>query len=167
MNPVRNLRQRTGLTQARLAAGAGTSQPTISAYESGRKSPTLATLDRLASAAGLVMTVAFHQPLTREERRSLHLHAAIARKLADDPVLVRARARRNLATMRERNPHAHHLLDAWATHLQRSTGDLISVLFDPSPWARELRHVTPFGGVLSAAERARVYGSFERTSGAV
>jgi transcriptional regulator with XRE-family HTH domain len=161
MNPVRTLRQRAGLTQARLAAAAGTSQPTIAAYESGRKSPTLATLGRLATAAGMVLTVAFHPPLTREERRSLHLHAAIARKLVEDPARVLARARRNLATMRQRNPHAHHLLDAWAIHLQRSTGDLTSLLSDPSPWACELRHVTPFGGVLSAEERARAYRSFE------
>jgi hypothetical protein len=37
---------------------------------------------------------------------------------------------------------------------------LLPLLTDPDPWARELRHVTPFAGVLSAAERAEVYRAF-------
>lgn len=41
-----------GLTQDELARRAGTSRPTLSAYEHGRKSPTAATLARLLSAAG-------------------------------------------------------------------------------------------------------------------
>jgi hypothetical protein len=38
----------------------------------------------------------------------------------------------------------------------------VALLTDHDPWARELRHVTPFGGVLSAAERAEVYRAFAR-----
>jgi hypothetical protein len=34
------------------------------------------------------------------------------------------------------------------------------VLTDPVPWTRELRHVTPFTGILSAADRAQVYRAF-------
>ena len=41
-----------GLTQAQLAAAAGTSQPVVSAYESGRRDPTCSTLRRLVEAAG-------------------------------------------------------------------------------------------------------------------
>ena len=53
MNLVRQLRLEAGLTQALLAKEAGTSPQTISAYEVGRKSPNLATVLRLADAAGL------------------------------------------------------------------------------------------------------------------
>ncbi|MDE0699272.1 MAG: helix-turn-helix transcriptional regulator [Acidimicrobiaceae bacterium] len=49
---LRTARQRHGLTQAALAARAGTSQPVISAYEHGLRDPTTRTLRRLVSAAG-------------------------------------------------------------------------------------------------------------------
>jgi transcriptional regulator with XRE-family HTH domain len=49
---LREARRRAGLTQTQLASRSGTSQATISAYESGRKQPSLDTLDRLLSATG-------------------------------------------------------------------------------------------------------------------
>lgn len=48
---LRNARERAGLSQGELARRAGTSRPTVSAYEAGRKSPTLATTERLLAAA--------------------------------------------------------------------------------------------------------------------
>ncbi|WP_107704768.1 helix-turn-helix domain-containing protein [Nocardioides allogilvus] len=45
-------RRAAGLTQAALARLAGTSQPTLSAYERGTKSPSLAVADRIVEAAG-------------------------------------------------------------------------------------------------------------------
>lgn len=41
-----------GLSQAELAHRSGTSRPTLSAYEHGRKSPTMATAARLLANAG-------------------------------------------------------------------------------------------------------------------
>lgn len=49
---LRDARRRAGLTQAELARRAGTSQATISAYESGRKEPSVSTLGRVLAAAG-------------------------------------------------------------------------------------------------------------------
>jgi transcriptional regulator with XRE-family HTH domain len=49
---LRLARQRHGLTQAEMAARAGTSQPVISAYEHGRRDPTTRTLRRLVAATG-------------------------------------------------------------------------------------------------------------------
>src|SRR5438105_9834571 len=46
------VRRAAGLSQAELARRAGTSRPTLSAYEHGRKSPSLDTLGRLFAAAG-------------------------------------------------------------------------------------------------------------------
>jgi transcriptional regulator with XRE-family HTH domain len=53
-------RLQADLSQARLAELAGTTQPTISAYERGAKVPDLATLERILAAAGfeLRMTLA-------------------------------------------------------------------------------------------------------------
>jgi len=54
---LRDARARAGLTQAQLAQRAGTSQATISAYEHGRKAPSVETLARLLAAAGSRLTV--------------------------------------------------------------------------------------------------------------
>ena len=42
MEPVQLIRAAAGMTQRQLADAAGISQPTVAAYESGTKSPTLA-----------------------------------------------------------------------------------------------------------------------------
>jgi transcriptional regulator with XRE-family HTH domain len=54
---LRAARDRAGLTQAELAARAGTSQATVSAYESGHKSPSLQTLSRLLAETGARLAV--------------------------------------------------------------------------------------------------------------
>ena len=54
---LRLARDKAGLTQAALAAQAGVSQQSVSAYETGRKEPTLPTLQRLLAAAGLEMRI--------------------------------------------------------------------------------------------------------------
>jgi transcriptional regulator with XRE-family HTH domain len=46
------VRRRRGLSQAELARRAGTSQPVISAYEHGRRDPSVGTLRRLVAAGG-------------------------------------------------------------------------------------------------------------------
>lgn len=50
-------RRKAGLSQRELAEKAGQTQQSISAYETGRKDPTLSTLNRLLAAAGLEMRV--------------------------------------------------------------------------------------------------------------
>jgi transcriptional regulator with XRE-family HTH domain len=166
MNPVQSIRRRASLTQHELARAAGTSQPTIASYEAERKSPTLRTLHRLADASGVFVDVRVLSALTREEQRSLVLHAAIAERVREQPESTLAHARINLARMRERQPGAIRLLREWRVVLDRPLEALLSVLTDPSEWARELRHVTPFGGVLSARERSAVYRDFaSRTDG--
>ena len=54
------VRRAAGLSQAELARRAGTSRPTVSAYEHGRKSPSLDTLARLLTAAGYELDVRPH-----------------------------------------------------------------------------------------------------------
>lgn len=160
MNWIRTLREKAALTQAALAQAGGTSQPTVAAYEAGRKSPTLSTVQRLARALGLEAAVTYHPPMTREERRSLELHRVIAARLRDDPESVLAQARRSLAHMTARADASSQPLREWSVLLNRPVLALLPLLTDPDPWARELRHVTPFAGVLSAAERAEVYRAF-------
>jgi uncharacterized protein len=49
---LRSVRRRRGLTQAEVAARAGTSQPVVSAYEHDRRDPTVGTLRKLVAAGG-------------------------------------------------------------------------------------------------------------------
>ena len=49
---LRAARRRVGLSQHDLAERAGTSQATVSAYENGRKQPTVETFHRLLAATG-------------------------------------------------------------------------------------------------------------------
>jgi transcriptional regulator with XRE-family HTH domain len=51
-------RERAGLTQTELARRAGTSRPTLSAYEHGRVSPTVDTFERILHAAGFRLATA-------------------------------------------------------------------------------------------------------------
>lgn len=165
MNPVRALRAQAEVTQAVLAEAGGTSQSAIAAYEAGRKSPTVGTVQRLAKAVGLDAAMEYYPPLTREERRSLELHRAIASHLAATPERVLAQAQRCLTAMRARAGTNSQLLREWEVLLDRPVPALLALLTDHDPWARELRHVTPFAGVLTAAERAEVYRAFAHDEG--
>ena len=59
---LQTVRRRRGLTQGELARRAGTSQPVISAYEHGRRDPTLGTLRRMIEAAGEQLVVTAGAP---------------------------------------------------------------------------------------------------------
>ena len=166
MNVIEDLRRSVDSTQADLAARAGTSQPTVAAYEAGTKSPTLRTLERLAAAVGREVVVSFVRPMTREDRRSLCLHRAIADKLLREPDPTLERAHRNLDRMRSQHPGAESLLEEWDRVLRLPLEEIVEVMADPRMRARDLRQVTPFAGVLTADERARVYRRFAESDGA-
>lgn len=55
--------------------------------------------------------------------------------------------------MSVRHPAASALIEKW----NRILDNPIDVMVDPREHARELRHMTLFAGVLTAAERAHVY----------
>lgn len=69
---IEHARRLAGLTQADLAKLAGTSRPTLSAYESGRKSPNLATAERILEVAGFSLSldpaIEFTEHFTNERR---------------------------------------------------------------------------------------------------
>ena len=67
---LRSARVRAGLTQAELGARAGTSQATVSAYESGAKQPSVATFSRLLAAAGARLAVEADAAPVREPSRA-------------------------------------------------------------------------------------------------
>ena len=68
---IRTARRRAGLTQQALADRARTSQAAISAYESGRRSPSVDTLCRILEAAGFEVRMRLASPDTHEPARVL------------------------------------------------------------------------------------------------
>jgi predicted nucleotidyltransferase/DNA-binding XRE family transcriptional regulator len=67
---VRQARRQAGLTQAELAARAEVTQSVISAYESGRRQPSVPVLYSLVDAAGLELIINLRQPSARQRRLS-------------------------------------------------------------------------------------------------
>ena len=156
------IRAVAGMTQRDLADAAATSQPTVAAYESGAKSPTWRTVERIASSVGLACYPTVGAALTRDQERSLFLHAAIAKELRVRQTEIIAVARRNISRMRSVNPHAWRLLDDWERILQGTTSQIVACMLDPSEHGRDLRQVSPFAGVLTLEQRIGVYRSFGR-----
>lgn len=57
---VRQARESSGLSQTEVALRAGTSQPAIAAYESGAKSPSVRTFNKIIRACGYTITAELH-----------------------------------------------------------------------------------------------------------
>ncbi len=96
---IRVVRRRAGLTQAELARRAGTSQPVVSAYEHGRRDPTMGTLRRLVAAGGERLVVDAVAPVDGPPPAADDTERA--RRLVDVLLLADAiPTRRRPATMR-------------------------------------------------------------------
>ena len=90
-NVIERARSEAGLTREALARRSGTSRPTLSAYEHGRKSPRLETAERIIDHAGFTLAlepkVTYRDIVTRRHRvatvpdrlRRLPVEQALAR----------------------------------------------------------------------------------------
>ena len=85
-------RRAAGVSQAELARRAGTSRPTLSAYERGHKSPSLATTQRLLDQVGWELT-------SRPYVRFVEWPGARGRVVVVPTVLPRLDVERALATV--------------------------------------------------------------------
>ena len=77
---VRLARRKAGLTQVELAMRAGVTQSVISAYESGRRQPTLPTLESLVEAAGFDLTIDLRRSQDQRRRLSGRLGRRVQRR---------------------------------------------------------------------------------------
>ena len=66
---VAQARRASGLSQAQVARRAGTSRPTLSAYEGGSRNPTLDTLERVLAANGQHLVAVPDPVFTRHRDR--------------------------------------------------------------------------------------------------
>jgi len=88
--------------------------------------------------------------------------SAIAELVAQSPKPVISRARQNLARLKQKHPDAGVLFDTWHDWLELPPRKLIFRLLDLDLEARDMRQVSPFSGVLTAGERARILSEFRR-----
>jgi hypothetical protein len=94
------------------------------------------------------------------EARSLAMHAVIAEKIQRDPRLLKV-ARDNLQRWRARwqeEPPAWH--QEWSGIIERPWPEIAAIMTEPSEEGARLRQSSPFAGVLSVAERRRIYEAF-------
>jgi transcriptional regulator with XRE-family HTH domain len=97
-NLIRVARRRQRLSQRELAQRAGTSQAAISAYEAGRRSPTIETLARIVRATGLDLRMALAERDDHDEwlaRYEASLPRGVVQEMRrTDAELARAAARK-------------------------------------------------------------------------
>jgi hypothetical protein len=94
------------------------------------------------------------------EARSLAMHAAIARKIGRDPTLLDV-PRRNLERWRARWSHRPpRWWQEWRHLLNQPWAQIAALITEPSENAARLRQSSPFAGVLTDTERARIYEAF-------
>jgi excisionase family DNA binding protein len=96
--------------------------------------------------------------VTRDQRRSLWLGYAVAGKFVADPVGMRRRALRNLEHLERVHSGgaSRRWLAEWKRLLAGPADDILDALTSRTPRSRELRQNSPFAGVLSEEERARI-----------
>lgn len=88
------------------------------------------------------------------------MHAVMARKIEQDPTLLEI-PKRNLARWRARSEGAPPAwLTEWEVVLHRPWPELAAFMTQNSETATRLRQSTPFVGVLTPAERSRIYDAF-------
>ena len=122
-------------------------------------------LDRLRSEGVVIVegrgrATRYHagEGTDRSVVRSRRLHAAVAHRLARDPSLVDL-AKQRLLKLRQVNPHGGVYHDRWSALLEGPLERLLGTMTEPSEQADTLRRESPFGVLVTAAERRRVFAS--------
>jgi excisionase family DNA binding protein len=104
------------------------------------------------------------EDLTRDQARSLWLSYALAGRIAEDPEAAVAKARANLAKMREvARGQAQSWLGEWESLIEGGADHMLDALTSRSPRGRELRQNNPFAGVLTDEERVQVLAAWRHT----
>jgi hypothetical protein len=88
------------------------------------------------------------------------MHAVIAEKIQRDPSLLTI-PRNNLQRWKSRwEGDAPSWFKEWLEIMRRPWLEIAALITEPSETAARLRQSSPFAGVLSAAERRRIYEAF-------
>ena len=113
----------------------------------------------------IIADVTNPRTLTRDQRRSIAYNCALVAELRRDPKRVLAVARRNLRRLGDLHPFAAPTLALWEQALALPLDGLAEKMVATDEEACEMRHVSPFAGLLDAATRSRVIREFQATDG--
>ncbi|MDR0432617.1 MAG: helix-turn-helix domain-containing protein [Bifidobacteriaceae bacterium] len=148
----------SGTSQTELSGLTGVSQGRISEYVAGKVTMSQAMLSHLLSAMGYAAEIAvIRAPLNISDERSWRLHRAVAKKLTAG-VIGKAKPRliKNVLAQRAAvrgEPHLSHLAQ-WERMIRAE--DVQSIrrcCLDVGDFGREMREVSPLGGILTQSER--------------
>ncbi len=100
--------------------------------------------------------------LTREQLRQLWLHRAVAGKVVQNAPALLAAASINLRCLRRLHGDepAGTWLDRWEAVIDDGVETVLDALTSSAEYAIELRVTSPFGGILTEAERRAVLEAF-------
>jgi excisionase family DNA binding protein len=103
--------------------------------------------------------------LTRDQRKSLWLHQAVAGILVTEPDLVLAKARENLDRLvqQHRSTMTSVWLERWRGKIDEGPNAVLAALTSEDPESVELRQNSPFAGVLPQPQRQKVLQAFGRS----
>ncbi len=100
----------------------------------------------------------------RSDERSLALHRMIAEKLRHAPNLWQV-PQDNISRWKERNGHLPPSICEWEHILNTKTHEqILALLESESEESVRLRSSSPFTGILSADERAKIFESYGQKS---
>jgi transcriptional regulator with XRE-family HTH domain len=145
---IRMARHRAGLTQSQLATRAGTSAPTVSAYEHGARQPRADVLLRLLAAAGVEPVLV---PSSTGDGRYVDLFCdELADRVRRDPSVLE-RARTELDRMRQNDN-----VRAWRSLLEAGPAAVVAVLTSRDPDTSGLKADNPFARLGLVGEDTRL-----------
>lgn len=164
---IRGARTRAGVGVRQLARQLGVTPKAVTDWEKSEELGTiqLNTIVRALDALGEQIVMGSrrrtpHNPQRmlerREERVSLELHRAVAKKMLDDPEAVLRVIPSNIDRLRQRirGISAESCLDEWSELAQvRSLGGLVDMMLGTDQRSINMRQTSPFLGVLSQIER--------------
>jgi len=94
------------------------------------------------------------------DARSLAMHCIIAQKITREPELLNV-AKENLARWQQKSAGVSpRYLEEWQKILKRPWSEIAGLITSMSDEATRLRSSSPFPGVLTNAERNRIYEAF-------
>lgn len=170
---LRRARSAAGMTQRELSVASGVGQPTIAAYESGARQPSVPALWRLLEATGCSPSIATEReadqpgsdrsPATSERtsgrdsdgrsRNDRYVDALCDRYaefVRHDPDLLISEAREALGRLAD-----SHYQNAWRSILEAGPAAVIAVLTSRDPEARGLKSDAPFAFLRRLDDRER------------
>ena len=143
-----------------LATGPMSAAERMRRYRARRRQVGLHAVTTWEPARGSSGAAPTYSPHRILEARSLAMHCLVARKIEEKPELLRV-ARENLRRWRRKAGRKKPTyLSEWEALLKKPWPELAAAITELSESGARLRQSSPFAGVLTPAERRRVYEAF-------